>query len=365
MGSYNGIFMRSVLNQTNSVPRPGAQSSSPDLIPYGIRPESDPKTLFGNNYNTDYGKSLEAGQTNYIYLRGKNYSDKKIDCSGDSRPHLFWSKASLLSYPNKWTEVVTTPSRNPISLVAEAGAIGVGSEPFIWAPENIYNDHYCMIAQVPSPGYDNTIPLTLQISDFAGWVAKSGGIAWRNVVVNNASDIVLTDAKLYYEQGEDGCNIQFTVICTNVPVGTTISFSAGAPGPVPAIFLEPTTVSTSPSFITGVVCNIPPNYVSDIYFNLRAPIGSDLTTAKVEIQAAYPTNPGSSLYEFSHSPGELGFPSSNEAFAMIKKQLERENQEKLQSYHEMYLSQLETVEKLAGGPTRLIVVGSNNYIWKK
>jgi hypothetical protein len=367
MATYNGIFTRSTLGQINTIPKPGALSSSPDIIPYGIAPVSDPQTFFKGNYDQDPGEPLEAGKTNYIYLRGKNYSDKKIDDNGNNKPRLFWSKASLLSYPDKWTEITSTPSRNPVSLAADPGAIGVGSEPFIWAPENINNDHYCMIGQVPSPGYDNQIPNTLQIKDFAGWVAQNGGVAWRNVIVNNASTVVLTGAKMYYEQGEDGCRIQFTIICTNVPKGTKVSFSAGAPGPNPPIYLEPTTVSTFPSFTTGVVCNVPANYVSDIYFNLEAPAGvTDLSDAVVEIQAAYPMTSGSSLYTLGHAPSELGIPSPDQAYARIKKELEKSGEKSgLLSHHEQYLDQLSALAAPVGGPTRLIVVGAMNYNWKK
>jgi hypothetical protein len=366
MATYNGIFMRSALGQTNTIPRSGALSSSPDVIPYGIQPVSDPQTFFRDNYGQDPGKPLQAGQTNYIYLRGKNYSDKKIDDSGDSKPRLFWSKASLLTYPSKWNEIVTGPTHDPFSLVAEPASIGVINQPFIWSPDNISGDHYCMIAQVPSPGYDNQIPNTLQIADFAGWVAKNGGIAWRNVVVNNASTVVLTGAKMYYEQGTDASDIQFTIICTNVPIGTKISFSAGAPGPLPPIYLQPTQVSTFPSFITGVKCSVPANYESDIYFNLEAPAGvTDLSTATVDIQAAYPSTSGTALYQLAFAPSELGIPTPEEGYARILQQLAKDGQPlKMMAHHDQYLAQLEALATSKGGPTRLTVVGAMNYSWK-
>lgn len=372
MSTYDGIFMRSALGQANSIPRPGAQSHSPDIIPYGTEPVSDPQTFFKGNYDQDVGKTLQADQTNYIYLRGKNFSNKKIDDSGDTKPHLFWTKASVLSYPNKWTELTQTPSRQPVSLVADAGQVGVMSEPLIWVPDNITADHYCMIAQVPSPGYDNAIPDTLQISDFAGWVAKSGGIAWRNVSVQNADVVTLTGSANYYEQGTEGGQIQFTVICENVPKDTLISFSAGAPGPNPPINLEPTKVSTFPSFTTGIVANVPADYVSDIYFNLQAPDGvTDLSKAKVSIQAAYPTNTSSELHTLAKSPKELGMPSADEAYATILRDISKQKGGGgLQPHHEQYLEQLTDMYArlntgAGGGPARLIIVGQNNYDWKK
>lgn len=365
MATYNGIFLRSTLGQSNTIPKPGALSSSPDIIPYGIAPVSDPQTFFRDNYNQDVGKKLEAGKTNYIYLRGKNYSDKEIRDEGTTKPRLFWSKASLLTYPNKWNEIITGPTHDPFSLIAPPASVGVINQPYIWAPDNISGDHYCMIAQVPSPGYDNKIPDTLQIADFAAWVAQNGGIAWRNIEVINSTTVVLTGAKMYYEQGTEASQIQFTIICTNVPKGTKVSFSAGAAGPVPPIYLEPTVVSTYPSFTTGVICSVPKDYESNIFFNLEAPAGvTDLSTATVQIQAAYPMTPSMANYHLGYSNAELGVPTPEVAYARIMRDLERSGERmKLESHHDMYLSQLEDLMK--GGPTRLTVVGAMNFDWKK
>lgn len=366
MANYNGIFMRSTLGQTNTLPKPGALSSSPDIIPYGISPVSDPQTFFRSNYDSDPGKALEAKYENYIYLRGKNYSDQKIDDSGDNKPKLFWSKASLLTYPGDWNEITlgpNPPDPYPFSLVADPASIGVINQPYLWKPDNIDpSDHYCMIAQVPSPGYDNKIPNTYQIADFASWVAQNGGIAWRNVIVNNSKDITITN-KMSYDQGDTPSKVQFTVICTNVPKGSTISFSAGAVGPNPPIYLEPTTVSTYPSFTTGVVCAVPAPYTTDIYFTLVAPNGSDLTTTTIDIQAGYVSNPGEAAYALGFTHSEFGIPSPDEGYARIKKELERSGESsKLLSHHEMYLEQLSNLAAI--GPVRLTVVGAVNNVWK-
>ncbi len=367
MATYDGLFVRSALGQSNITPRSGAQSNSPDIIPYGISPAANPQTFFKDNYNQDVGKSLEGEKTNYIYLRAKNYSSQKITDKDATKPRLFWTPASVLTYPDKWTELTQTGSHNPVSLEAEAGQVGVISEPFIWQPKNIYADHYCMIAQVPSPGYDNSIPNTLQISDFAGWVAKSGGIAWRNVTVINSDTVTITKSPLYYEQGDEASTVQFTLKCLNIPIGSTVSFAAGAGGPNPPISLSPTIVSTGPSFTTGVECDVPAGYKSDIFVNVSAPKGvTNLDNAKVTIQAAYPLDPASQLYALGKTQHELGIPNPDEAYAMIMRQLEK-NKGKKDINHEQYLDQLSDLfaaEKV-GGPQRLIVVGQNNYEWKK
>lgn len=167
-----------------------------------------------------------------------------------------------------------------------------------------------------------------------------------------------------YDQGDTPSKVQFTVICTNVPKGSTISFSAGAVGPNPPIYLEPTTVSTYPSFTTGVVCSVPVPYKTDIYFTLVAPNGSDLTTTTIDIQAGYVSSPGEAAYALGYSHSEFGIPSPDEGYARIKRELEKSGEpSKLAPHHEMYLEQLSNLA--AAGPVRLTVVGAVNNVWKQ
>ena len=92
--------------------------------------------------------------------------------------------------------------------------------------------------------------------------------------------------KLFYQQGTESGLIQFSLICRNVPVGSTIGFSSDKPGPNPPIYLSPTTVSSSPSFVTGMVSEVPANYEAEItyyvIFSQTPP-----PDASIQLQAAY------------------------------------------------------------------------------
>jgi hypothetical protein len=371
MATYNGIFMRSALNQSNIVPRAGAQSGSPDIIPYGLQPpKENPETFFRSNYDKDVGQLLYAKQTNLIYLRGKNYSGETIDDKDATRPHLYWTKASLLSYPDDWTELTATGSGNPPTLRAGAGEIGVINEPFLWKPDDIVADHYCMIAQVPSPGYDNSIPNTTKINDLAAWVAKSGGVAWRNVTIVNADRFKLTGERLHYIQGSEASAMEFSIKCTNIPIGSRVSFFAPVPGPVPPIALDWTTVSTYPSFSSGIESDVPAGYISDVYFNMEAPEGvKELPDgAKIAIQAFYTVSQENPLYAFAKTRAELGIPSVDEAYAVIMRSLIAQKKTNLEPYHEHYLDQLSKLyvrQPLLATADRKIIVGQNIYEWKK
>lgn len=365
MSNYDGIFMRSKLGQGNTIPKT-TTSSSPDIIPYGIAPVSDPQKFFRDNYDTDPGKTLLAEQTNYVYLRGKNYSSDRIEDTGDQKPQLWWVKSSLLTYPDKWNEITETPTGEPNTLLVDGGAVGVATQPYIWVPENVGSGyHYCMIARVPSPGYPNTIPDTVQISDFASFIAQNGGIAWRNVSVQNASTLTLSNEKLDYDQGTQASKITFTLKCTNIPINSIVSFSGGAAGPTPPIYLPPTVVTSDTSFNTGIDSDVPANYSSKIYVNFQAPSG--VTTlpegAKFIIEASYPSNEGDPLYTMSKTAHELGMPHSSEVYRNYKLNKERLGISSALTKHEMrHLEQLRKLE--AAGPTRYIIVGSNTYEWK-
>jgi hypothetical protein len=90
-----------------------------------------------------------------------------------------------------------------------------------------------------------------------------------------------------YDQGEEGSNIQFTIVCSNVPIGSTVSFNCPEAGPQPPINLPPTQVITFPSFTTGIVTYVPANFTGTISYKVIA--GQRLPEdARVTLQAAYP-----------------------------------------------------------------------------
>ncbi|BAU54023.1 hypothetical protein [Mucilaginibacter gotjawali] len=89
-----------------------------------------------------------------------------------------------------------------------------------------------------------------------------------------------------YEQGSTGGLVQFSLICHEIPLGTTVGFSSDKPGPHPPINLLPTIVSIYPSFITGMVSDVPADYSATItfyaIFNQPPPVG-----ASIQLQAAF------------------------------------------------------------------------------
>lgn len=268
MVQYNDLYMRCNLSDSGSVPRSGTLSASPDIIPYGTSPVADPVTEFTNNYSKDVGKNLTANQQNFIYTRAYNYAAGPA--AGDI--YLYYSPAALLLYPSLWSEntLLTSQGADHVTVSASsANQIVVSNDPFTWVPQQISNDHYCMVARVSTEANPNPVPQTGDINDFAHWISTNGGWAWRNVTVVTAGAPTFTRT-MNYTQGDLAGTMQFVLQCQNVPVGAKVGFSCGTPGPTPLINLPPTTVTNGSSFVIGMVSNVPANFISNISYSYWA-----------------------------------------------------------------------------------------------
>ena len=79
--------------------------------------------------------------------------------------------------------------------------------------------------------------------------------------------------KISYDQGPEAGQMQFILICEQVPMGTIVGFSSDEPGPVPPINLPPTVVTASPSFTIGLMSEVPANYkcIITYYADFKTP----------------------------------------------------------------------------------------------
>lgn len=89
-----------------------------------------------------------------------------------------------------------------------------------------------------------------------------------------------------YDQGSEAAEVQFALVCKNVPLGSTVGFSSDKPGPTPPINLPPTTVISYPSFVVGEISSVPANYACIITvrgtFSQTPP-----PDVSIDLQAAY------------------------------------------------------------------------------
>lgn len=304
MSVYTDLFLRANLQDTGSIPATGTPSSSPDIIPYGTAPVNDPGKFFSDNYGSDVGQNLLANAQNYIYVRSKNLGT----VAEAGTVSLYYAKASLLLYPSLWQNNILQTSNGltavPIS-APKANGIAVTTNPFTWQPQMISGDHYCMIGQIVTPNNPNPIPPTGGIQDFAAWITNNRGMGWRNVaIVDNGSPTFVQSVQ--YDQGNLSGAMSVLITCTNVPVGASVAFSAGTPGPVPLVNLPPTQVTNAGSFVVGVSTNIPANWSSELTYSYWGNGTTPLPGWSIAMSVIYIVPSDNPLFELGLTLEELG-----------------------------------------------------------
>jgi hypothetical protein len=220
---WTGIVVRNTTSETGNVPR-STTSGSPDIILAGKQPYVDPSFLTEEkNYGNAYDNTLYIGWPNYLYVRGKNFTD------GDLEGHwnLFYATPNILLYPYLWQEnQLSTSSGNmnpPFSI--KAGKIGASTDSFKWVPPDT-SDHYCMIAVAETPGHPNPLKGVTNITSLTETLANNANIAQRNVrlVRGNTPQVV---SKAGYDQGDERSIVDLAVLFKNIPKGSSYTVSSG------------------------------------------------------------------------------------------------------------------------------------------
>lgn len=277
MANWDDVYFRNYVGDPGKYPQTG-RSSCPDILPWGPEPQEDPVTFFTDHYSETWNRALTPGIRNYIYLRAKNLGAE----NQSGNVNLYWSKASLLLYPSYWTNNALNnesgESDIPFSGLTP-NAIFVTREPYVWTPDAIQNDHYCMISRIVTPDHPNPLPKETDIDNVGGlanYVGNHPDIGWRNIALGDAAGVI--EKSLAFSQGttEDETYVQISV--KNAPGGSEVAFSTSKTGPQPPLVLGKTKVPPNqPSFQAGVSSLIPANFNADItyqyYSNGKAPTG--------------------------------------------------------------------------------------------
>ncbi len=315
---WSDMYIRDYIDDTGLYPTAGVLSHSPDIIPYGTAPVQDPSTFISDaNWSKDLGKDLVANIANYIYVRGQNLANK----AQQGKIYLYYSKASLLLYPNLWQNNQIKTSDQSDFVDVSASAVGkkfVTQNPFVWAPEMISGDHYCLVARVATVDNPANIPQTGNIQDFAAFISNNPNFGWRNVAVVDAGSPTWTQT-VEYKQGTKGGKMRFTLVCQKVPVGAEVSFSCGTPGPNPIINLPRTQVTNSTSFIVGISSDVPANFDSYISYSYWSNGHAPLPGFSIEMQVSYLVTTDNLLYSSALPMRALDVvhPSERELLAAI------------------------------------------------
>jgi hypothetical protein len=291
--TYNGVLIRNNLSGKG-----GAES--PDIIPYGDEPVKEPLTFFIANYKQDVGKALIENVENYLYLRGKNFSENTVI----GKFYLYYAKPSLILYPDQWENnaLQTSTGQTSVPFTVNPGEIAITVNPFTWTPQN---SSCCLIGRIVTPVHPNPIPQVGDIFDYSSWRQNNRATAFRNITLVSRDSTSWTQ-DVYYSQGAIGAKVQFIITCTNVPVGAKVALSAGTPGPTPVMDIEPTTVTNAASFVVGMECYVPADYTSNISFSYWANGNIPPKGFSIKMSAQVVVPPGHELYEGAFTQKDQG-----------------------------------------------------------
>jgi hypothetical protein len=285
MSTYQGILVRNNLQDVGTIPRSGAYTGCPDIIPYGQVIVNDPVATFcsPDAYAKDFGGQITAGNVNYVYVRGKN-----LNSTADTgQAWLFYAPSSVVCNPTTWLnnhipQVAPGSSPPPVSIPAQPNSVGVVAQPFVWLnpvlPDS--GQHYCLVAMVASAGetIQQIVAAANQIVDGASlgaWILNNPGVGWRNVVTTPSGSADISTITSYTLPYSAPSTMHFTLNCKNMPAGSQVSFQFTTPTRDQAITLPPTTIPIPqggkagdlvPSINIGVTAKVPANYQSQVYY---------------------------------------------------------------------------------------------------
>lgn len=247
----NGVFIRHQLGDSPGH-NGGSFSSCPDIvisIDGSNNPAPmDPSTLVtaaGYGVDPNPGSYVSQGSANYVYLRALNNA-ASIQPPPGMQPRLWlaYTPSNLALWPDKWMtqnilvqgEAASRNWQDGANIITGTGAASnymVTSEPFLWTPPVLSDgNHYCLVsmsenplanpAWMPDPGAFQTF------DDLVQFVLTNDWFGWRNTQA--VQKTVPTWQRNFPLSGPPQTSqAQVGVKCTNMPVGSTFSFSVAGP----------------------------------------------------------------------------------------------------------------------------------------
>lgn len=313
---YDDFLIRTTRSDDGSLPREGSPCHSPDIIPWGREPQEKPAEFFSSDssYNSNPGKDVVYAAQNYLYLRAKNLAKG----ANKGTVHLYFSKSSLLLYPDQWSQNELPSASNVTNKEAptgieisseEHGEVVAVSEPFVWEspPMPGSNYHYCLVSRIVTDAHPNPIPATGDIDNFAAWILKNGGLGQRNIRITD-KDTPTFESRAEYPASDKEHDIRFTLTCKNLPPGAKVSFSAADPLPDGTVIsLSPATIPDQPSYIVGVEATIPKGWKTSFVYSYTAPGGAKPKKGfALDFGANYVVSEENALYEQALTIEEMG-----------------------------------------------------------
>lgn len=282
---WDGIVVRCTTNENGYINRnvsiisPDIIASgsipicSPDIISNGKTPLEDPSILTKpENYGNYYDCPIYEGYTNYLYVRGKNFTSSTLTGSWN----LYYSPANLLLYPYMWenNQLATSDGNKNPSFSIDAGKIGVSEDCFTWQPDSssACGQCYSLVAVAITPGHGNPVAGVNNISDLVTYLANNGNIAQRNINIVTG-DLSECNTQICYNQGAAASTIDLSLTFKNLPKGSSYTISCGTPIDGKILSHSETNTQDTNLKIVWTDLNMPANWSST--FSLSINFGHD------------------------------------------------------------------------------------------
>jgi len=295
---WNGITVRCKTGEQGNVPR-SSSSQSPDIIMAGTTPLADPSILTDpTNYDNAYSNKIYIGNTNYLYVRGKNFTDKDLDGTWN----LFYAPSNILLYPYLWEEnkLATSDGNQNPAFSIKAGEIGASENAFSWlAPALPSGQHYCMIGLANTAEHGNPVAGVTNITSLAEIFANNANIAQRNVNMVISQDAIVSEI-VGYDQGSEEATVDLKIIFKNIPKGSSYTFGSGTPLNGKTLSISDTNTVDNDFFKGWPDETIPANWRTNFALSLH--LGSDWSgipagaKPSVEVRAELVQGSGDKLY---------------------------------------------------------------------
>lgn len=226
MTKWTGITVRNSAQERGEIPRPKSWYS-PDIIVTGATALREPKILLKENvYHTLESQPMVAQHPNFIYVRGRNFTN--VDQSGSWK--LFWAPANILLYPKLWRDNQLRDSTSNLApeLNIKAGEIGATLDAFVWVPPPAQDVHCCLIAMALTPGHDESVLGLKDILDLTEYNINHAHFAQRNLNLVNAGRPSVVD-KVGYDHGDSDSTVDLSLLFHNLPKGSRFTIASGTP----------------------------------------------------------------------------------------------------------------------------------------
>jgi len=224
---WSGIDIRCTLSGDGTVPR-AASSDSPDIILAGTKPLENPGQLTTpESYQKAYDHKLFIENLNYIYVRGKNYTNESI--------YGFWNlysaPSNLLMYPYLWEHnyIENAVGLKDSAFEIDSCDVGVSENAFVWIPPALPNGQsYSLIGIAMSERHGNPLAGVNNVHDLAEVLSTNANIAMRKLSIHDG-DIPTVLGSILYDQGSEAALVDIRVIFKNIPKGSSYQVSSGVP----------------------------------------------------------------------------------------------------------------------------------------